>query len=393
MGSYASSTYLLGNFQLGIGVNSYFAGSALETSGPDALTINSAFEQWVLYASTDTGNPAAEAQQQCSANNATNVPACQNAVVTIGTFVAYNNWDALLWFYGLFQGAQHAVFVPVMNNTPFNLSTSQNPSDEQCYINNKYELWTTGPQANIPPASPPTAYGCLYTFSSTILGEGPSGAFWVSITDPNDGTVIGGLCVAFSDPESGSNTFAVSFNQPLEPWFESFNGSGTNTPTAMLPAQTIGNTSYPALTVAASISGASGSLPMILVNLSTWLPPDGALVQVSGNAEVYLVILGQACWIPDSPTAQNLFGSGWDSYVQLITQDQLNSMPPGRALTSGACLIQASGQDAIYLYTWGNAFWIANPAVFISYGFNNGTVYPVPATVLQAIPQGVDINE
>ncbi|HEY6140769.1 MAG TPA: hypothetical protein VI670_23695 [Thermoanaerobaculia bacterium] len=35
------------------------------------------------------------------------------------------------------------------------------------------------------------------------------------------------------------------------------------------------------------------------------------LLQVSGSAPVYLIFLGQACQLPDPPTAQNLLGPSW----------------------------------------------------------------------------------
>lgn len=115
---------------------------------------------------------------------------------------------------------------------------------------------------------------------------------------------------------------------------------------------------------------------------------NGNLIQVSGSASVYLMIFGQACGIPDPPTAANLFGASWDSNVQQITQAQLNALFIGPTLTSGSCLVQPENNASIYLFTLGLLFGIAGPPIMDEYNFVSGTVFQIPATVVQAMPQG-----
>ena len=121
---------------------------------------------------------------------------------------------------------------------------------------------------------------------------------------------------------------------------------------------------------------------------------NGNLVRVSGTAPVSLVILGQTCYVPSPQTASNLFGSNWGSLVQTVSQGTFNSVPVGPAFTSGACLVQASGQSPQYLYTSGLKHWIVNENVLSEYNFNSGNLITgVNPQLIEAMPQGVDIAQ
>lgn len=116
--------------------------------------------------------------------------------------------------------------------------------------------------------------------------------------------------------------------------------------------------------------------------------PNGTLIQVT-EPDVYLVIYGQTCWVPNPTVAVNLFGLNWNSLVEDTTQQHFDAYPAGPALSDNACLLSASGN--LYLYSWNQYFEIANSAVQSQYNFN-GTPVPVPATLLAALSQGFDIT-
>ena len=142
-----------------------------------------------------------------------------------------------------------------MNNTPYTMYTSSQSQYGQIYT--AHGEIVVLPVPTIPAASPnppaPTPgnlWGSTYLFTNDdAAAVGPAGAFWVQIEDPNQGNVLGGLCIAYWVPVTGKNGIAVGFNQTLQTRFDSFSGPNATLQTnATLPAQQINGVNYPQLT-------------------------------------------------------------------------------------------------------------------------------------------------
>lgn len=156
---------------------------------------------------------------------------------------------------------KESITIMVINNTPYNLSTSLDPASEQVYIN--HGKLTSSPSGAFPTNSSGVYLSGFVFQNHTASLLGPSGAVWMSITDPNNNnSLVGGLCIAFSDPVGGSNNGAVSFNQDLSSWFAAFN-SGPITP---FTSATLSGT--PTLNATSAINP-SGSKIVMIVGLST----------------------------------------------------------------------------------------------------------------------------
>jgi hypothetical protein len=119
--------------------------------------------------------------------------------------------------------------------------------------------------------------------------------------------------------------------------------------------------------------------------------PNGTLLHVTGNDAIYLMLDGQACWVPDLPTANNLFTTTALQNRQGISQADFSALVSGPTLTSGAALAQGVGQQGIYLISWGQRCGISSSQVFENYGFNASMVQPTPVLVLNGFPQGVSL--
>jgi hypothetical protein len=121
---------------------------------------------------------------------------------------------------------------------------------------------------------------------------------------------------------------------------------------------------------------------------------NGQLVRKDGgNGAVFLVLFGQRCGVPSPQTATNLFGGGWNTFVTSVSTDTFNSVVTGTTFPSGSCLVQASGQLQIYLYTWGEKMLIANPTVSTEYLFNTGNVINnLNPQLIEAMPTGPTIS-
>lgn len=362
MGSYQSATGY-DNFSINGATYNYLAG-AISGAGGQGSDPGAIADAFFAVLSNQTVSPISSvATASCSNNGASNVGDCATIAVDLGTLAT-----------GLStSGVPFYASIVVVNNTQFSLSTSSNISDQQCWANNG--SCAGGPSNAVPPVTASAISGSLYEFIGNDAFEGPNGAVWISVDDPDTGTFIGGLCVAFSTPFSGSNEFAVAWNQVVS----TFAANATT-----LQVATIFPPGYPIVWATANISDTSGDFPVIYVTLNQSPLPDGILVSVPGAEPVYQVILGQACQIPDPPTAENLYGAGWPSIVQSITQADLTATPPGPMLTSGACLVQG-GSAAVFLYTWGSLFGITSMNVLGTYGFN-GAIQAIPSGVLQAMP-------
>lgn len=124
----------------------------------------------------------------------------------------------------------------------------------------------------------------------------------------------------------------------------------------------------------------------------TAFPNNGALVQTEGSP-VCAIMFQQLIPLPNS-AAVSLYGSGFQSLVQIVTASQFNSLPLGQQLDDGACLVSAGGTGAkIGLYTWGQFYWVLNPTIFDQYQFDWDAVVTTPAAVFDEMPQGFIIAE
>jgi hypothetical protein len=113
-------------------------------------------------------------------------------------------------------------------------------------------------------------------------------------------------------------------------------------------------------------------------------PTSGQLVRATGSKEVYLIVFGERCWVPNPKTFENLF-LNW-KLVREVSREELDSIPIGPALTDGASLVAAEGVPAKFLVSWG-MLNLLPPQVFDQYGFNPQKVTQVPASHLPELGQ------
>lgn len=115
---------------------------------------------------------------------------------------------------------------------------------------------------------------------------------------------------------------------------------------------------------------------------------NGLLLQLPGAPQVYLVLNGYRCWVPDSTTFSNLFILNATIYQDI----NIGVVSEGPALSSGAVLAQAAGNPTIYLVSNGVKYAIPNPDVFNRYQFNWQAVQVVAPILINSIPNGPDIQ-
>ena len=198
---------------------------------------------------------------------------------------------------------------------------------------------------NITPAPVPPSLSSFNAFQAQgaagsatgAVGTVTYGCYLPNATEPS-----GTLTLSFSDPYSGDNSCSAS----------------TTTPHLSATA------SYPI----------TGQTCQFIWTVSTPIT-NGMIVQVTGSAAQYLVLMGQTCLIPDPATESNLFTAAALANILPINQWQFDAIPAGPPLTSGASLGNVG--PAIYLLTWGQACLIASPPVFTEYGFNPANVNPI----------------
>jgi len=104
-----------------------------------------------------------------------------------------------------------------------------------------------------------------------------------------------------------------------------------------------------------------------------------------GNVEsLYLIDEGRKRLIPDHETYDRLF-MDWGGIVQNLQLDEIETGPP---ISSGAALVQAEGQTAVWLIESGHKRRVdGHPEVMEKYRFR----WPpakVPPVVLDCIPTG-----
>jgi hypothetical protein len=115
---------------------------------------------------------------------------------------------------------------------------------------------------------------------------------------------------------------------------------------------------------------------------------NGTLRQAPGAPQIYLVLNGLRCWIPDMTTLTNLFLPG----VTAVSDPNLDQISVGNPLTSGAVLGQADGTAPAYLITNGVKMWIPDSNTFNAYQFNSKCIQFVQPVLIDFIPIGPNVE-
>ncbi|KNC65437.1 hypothetical protein [Pseudoalteromonas ardens] len=103
----------------------------------------------------------------------------------------------------------------------------------------------------------------------------------------------------------------------------------------------------------------------------------------------YVVINGFKRFIPDGSTYVNLWG---DDNSGIQNDPNLENIPEGKALTSGASLLRIEGEAATYLVTNQQKLFIPSGNIFHDYGFSTAYIKDVERSVIDNIPPGEDLK-
>ena len=115
---------------------------------------------------------------------------------------------------------------------------------------------------------------------------------------------------------------------------------------------------------------------------------NGLLLQLPGAPQVYLVLNGFRCWVPDPATFNNLFVSG----ATIIQDINIGVVSQGPALSSGAVLAQAAGSPTVYLVTDGEKMAIPSADIFNRYQFNWNSIQVCAPVIINSVPNGPDVQ-
>jgi hypothetical protein len=99
----------------------------------------------------------------------------------------------------------------------------------------------------------------------------------------------------------------------------------------------------------------------------------------------YLMINERAHLLTDQVAQNNLFGNTDSTPVEELV------VSIGAAIGDGY-LAKSSESPAVYLVYDGYKRWIPSPTVFEQFGFSWGLIRDVPASELNAIPNGPDVG-
>lgn len=110
---------------------------------------------------------------------------------------------------------------------------------------------------------------------------------------------------------------------------------------------------------------------------------NGLLLQLPTAPQCYLVLNGYRCWIPDTPTFNDLFPPN----AKIIFDIGIGAVSEGNPLSVGACLVKGDSDPTIYLVTNGVKMGIPSLTVLSDYQFG-GAVVTVPQIVIDYVPTG-----
>jgi hypothetical protein len=134
------------------------------------------------------------------------------------------------------------------------------------------------------------------------------------------------------------------------------------------------------MTTTASVQGAASATAEPRNDL------NGLLLQLAGEAAVYLVINGFRRWVPNQATFNLLFVSN-----ATITPFDISQVSQGPQLSDGAVLA-IGGSDRVYLVSNGVKMWIPNMDIFNRYRFNTSQIVKVPQVVIDSVPNGPNLE-
>jgi hypothetical protein len=115
---------------------------------------------------------------------------------------------------------------------------------------------------------------------------------------------------------------------------------------------------------------------------------NGLRLKSPAAPAIYLVLDGFRRWIPDPDTYNNLFRD-WNG---VIVDIDIDSVPEGSSLTSGAVLARPIGMAPVYLVSNSAKRWVTSPAAMDKYYFAWNRIIEVPHVLLDSIPEGPPIE-
>jgi hypothetical protein len=113
---------------------------------------------------------------------------------------------------------------------------------------------------------------------------------------------------------------------------------------------------------------------------------NGLLLQLAGEAEVYLVINGFRRLVPNMDTFYNVFVRS-----AKITPFDISQVSLGPQLSHGTSLVNGESAD-VYLVSTGVKMLIPSMDIFNRYQFNTSTIKKLPQVVIDAIPNGPNLE-
>lgn len=123
------------------------------------------------------------------------------------------------------------------------------------------------------------------------------------------------------------------------------------------------------------ILGDSVALPLSELEEESVDYLDGSLVAAENEENVYLIMEGKRCLIPNENVLETLFSSR-DS-IHRIEKNFLMSIPEGDSLSESACLMQCEDDDIIYFYSNSQKRTIRSIGEFNKAGFSRKQILKI----------------
>jgi hypothetical protein len=151
--------------------------------------------------------------------------------------------------------------------------------------------------------------------------------------------------------------------------------------------QSIVESLKPTLTASDSASpNTSATLGALSPASSDW---NGLRLRSPESAPIFIVFDGSLHWIPNPTTYNNLF-KDWNGILSI--ENLGAKIGQGPNISEDAMLAEQNEGGKVFLITNDVKHWIVNPNVFDRYNFNWGRVRHLPATILESIPSGSNLN-
>jgi hypothetical protein len=115
---------------------------------------------------------------------------------------------------------------------------------------------------------------------------------------------------------------------------------------------------------------------------------NGVRCKFSNRPHIYMIDRGYRRHIPNPETYNNLFRD-WSG---VVVDNDIDEIPEGRAIESGAVLSRGHSTPHVYLVEHGQKRHVTSPSAMDKYHFAWGRVYIVPQVQIDAIPTGPAIS-